>query len=342
MKSTASLNLALFVVVAVVIWFWLGSNGTEVGWLTVETPPRAIAGESLPIRVNVVGLKETTRLCVDLHWSSDRDSSKEFLASGGSKSIGKEGGIFDFEIMVRPMKELRFVHGIIYLSPTGNWDDHTFVARTDLVPVTNNRDGSNSTLTRRSVDQLDETRQEKIARPSSILRWVTGTLLLTASVLAWMSFHYALAVHETLGSARRWWLVLATGLVLAAAWEILGLEDRIGNLARAWARAEDVYYPREWFQRMSISIIFAAATVVLGFVWRNRLPCRSPLIFFGLYLAILSVNLLSLHTLDKYAGTLWHGVSLVDGLKLVCAAAVLAGTVCAREWTGTARAATTE
>jgi len=49
------------------------------------------------------------------------------------------------------------------------------------------------------------------------------------------------------------------------------------------------------------------------------------LISFVLYPAIAAVNVVSLHVIDRVADLSWHGVSLVQALKLGCAAMTLQG-----------------
>jgi hypothetical protein len=53
------------------------------------------------------------------------------------------------------------------------------------------------------------------------------------------------------------------------------------------------------------------------------------LVGFGLYLGISVVNLVSLHVIDQIADLSWHGLSLVQALKLGCTAMTLGGVVVA-------------
>lgn len=324
-------RLILIVAATGVAWFWLGRMGGEVAWLKVEAPRHAVAGELLPIRVHVTGLKETVFLCVDLHWSSVRDNSNGYLASGGAKSVGKDGGSFDFAIMVRATNDLRFVNAILFLSQSTSWTDHTFVAATDLIPVGTGHDGGEPTLARLPVRQLVEADGRENTRPSTIPRLMTGFLWLAAAVAAGMAFRSAFSRPETTSRERRWWLALVVALTLACIWELSGLESWVGSQARALARAEDVYYPRAVLQKGTISVIIAATLVFLGFVWRKRRPHQLALFFFGLYVAVSIVNLLSFHSIDKYAGLSWHGVTLIEALKFVFAAATLKGVCQARQ-----------
>lgn len=316
--------MILFVVVTAAAWFWLGRVGDRVAWLTAAAPAHAIPGEALPLRVRVTGLESPSYLRVDLHWANRRDTSNGYLASGEAKWVGREGGAFDFEIMVQPTDGLRFVNGIIYLSPTGSWSNHTFAAATDLIPVTTIRDKGEPAMVRLPVHQLSEAGARRNSRSTVVGRVTTGILWLAASVLAGMAVRSRFNSRESLSRDNGQWKALAVAFLLAAGWELFGLEDRVGNHARAWAHAVDVYYPRALLQKGVISVTLAATLVFLGLGFRQRKP-HQPLIFFGLYLAISVVNLLSFHWIDEYAGLSWQGVTLVEALKLLCAAAALKG-----------------
>jgi hypothetical protein len=259
-------------------------------------------------------------LCADLHWASERNASKGFLAAGGAKPVGTDGGSFDFDIIVRPQSELRFVNAIVYLEPTGNWSNHTFAATTGLIPVTSTRDDRASAPVRMPVRQLEEGHSRAPTPPSSSLRYTTGIMWLAGAVLLWLRRQNSTALEKQ----RRWWWAFLIGVALAGVWELAGLEHKLGDLTRALARAEDVYYPRAVFQKAVISIVIAAVVVSLGIGWRKRSARLLPL-GFGLYLAIALVNLLSLHALDQFAGRSWHDVTLVDAAKLLCAITALVG-----------------
>ena len=101
----------------------------------MEAPRRAVAGQPLTLRVHLAPLAEPARVCADLHWGTTRNGTLGCLACGGSQPAGPEGGTFDFTLRVPSMKELQFVSGLIYLSRTGQWRDHTRMAFTEFIPV---------------------------------------------------------------------------------------------------------------------------------------------------------------------------------------------------------------
>jgi hypothetical protein len=323
-------GLFLLVAATAVIWWALGRLDPGVSWLTVEAPRHAVAGELLPMLIQIAGLEDSSQLCADLHWANLHDTSNGYLASGGAKPVGGQGGSFDFEIRVRATNNLRFVHGIIFLSPTGEWNKHTFAATTDLIPVTNGPDNGEPELVRWPVRPLEDHARDNV-RPTAIPRLMTALLLLASSVIAWM---ICVSVASEPGKSNRGlrrWQVLATVLTLACMWESFGLETWVWGHVRALARAGDVYYSRAVFQKATISVTVAASFVFLSLLWRKKRSSQATLVFFGLYLAISAVNVLSLHSIDKLAGLSWLGVTLVEALKLVCAAATLRGVWQARQ-----------
>src|SRR2546427_12668585 len=124
------IGLILLIAATAIIWWGLDQLGPRADWLQVEAPRHAVAGQPLTLRVPVGPLPEATYLCADLHWAATRDSSKGYLATGGTKPVGKAGGTFEFEITLPPRNGMRFVNGIIFLSRTGDWRDHTRTAAT--------------------------------------------------------------------------------------------------------------------------------------------------------------------------------------------------------------------
>ena len=322
-------GLMLVVAAAAAVWWGLDRAEPRADWLRVEAPRRAIAGRPLSLRVHLAPRAQAGYLCVDLHWGTSRDTSMGCLASGGSKALGKEGGTFDFAIMVAPALGLRFVTGIIYLSPTGSWPDHTLMAATEVIQVSSNTVGKVDLPLEPLRVQPPGDDPGAHPHPATIPRWLAALLFLAATVAAWRAGRSPAGPSGRPDAENRWWQVLAALLALACLWESLGLESWLGAQARAMARAEDLYYPRVVLQEVVISVAVAAMAVFLLFVRRARRSRRLLLACFGLYLGISLVNLVSLHVIDKIADLSWHGLTLVQALKLGCTAMTLPGIVIA-------------
>jgi hypothetical protein len=313
------MGLILVAAAAATVWWGLGRWEHHADWLRVEAPRRAVAGHPLPLRVHLAPLAEPTRVCADLHWATTRDTSMGYLAGAGAQAVGKEGGTFDFEIMVPPRAGLRFVTGVFYLSRTGSWSDHTLVAGTEVIPVSSN-----------TAEQVERRLEPLRLQPpgggetdhphaAALPRWLTALLFLAAALAAWGPGPSAEGSSGGPGDERRWWQVLAVLLALACVWELLGLETWLGAQARAIARAEDFYYPRVVFQKVVISVSVAATVLFFLFIRRTRSSQRLLLCALALYLAISLVNLVSLHAIDRIADLSWHGLTLIQALKLGCA-----------------------
>ena len=317
-KLRFRLGVFLSVMVAVVVWWWLGGLSTHAVWLKVEAPRQAVVGRPLPIRVHLAPMAKSARVSVDLHWATTRDVTEGFLATGGTKEVGSPGGSFDFAVPVQPANRLRFVYGIIYLSPTGNWQDHTLAAATGVIPVDRNPSQSQeSKLEPLPVWALGDQEMDH-PQPSPLPRLVTALLLLASLLLAW---------GDRSGQHGQyfWRRALLTALALASLWELLGLEHWLGVQARTFARAEDLYYPRIVFQKTMISVVAAGTAGLLALVRRAHRSRRCLLVSLILFFGISAVNLLSLHAIDKIADLSWHGFALVQALKLACAIMILQG-----------------
>lgn len=312
---------ACFVGIAAGLWFWLGRLD-RIDWLMVEGPTHAVVGEPVSLRVHVTRLAADTILRVDLHRARDRNTSMGFLAAGEPRAGGKTGGIFDFTISIPAKDDLRFVNGIIYLTPDGSWSKHTFVATTDLIPITTTRDVLTTGLVQLPVRQLAERATWVTSPKSPLLRWATGVAWLFCAAALGRKLWPPRQFSRIASGSSRWDWGVAVGFALAGIWELAGFENTLGNWARSFARAEDVYYPRALFQKAVISVTIAAVIVWFGSGSRRR-AVPLWLLSFGLYLAIATVNLFSLHAIDQYASASWHGLALVDAVKFPCAVIAL-------------------
>ena len=313
-------GLALFIVAAAAVWWGLDRAEPRPAWLRVEAPRRAIVGQPFRIRVQLAPLAEPGVLYADLHWGPSRDQPMQYLGTDGPKAVGKEGGTFDFEIMVARRVGLRFVMGVIYLSRTGGWGGHKLAASTKLIPaVSDTAAPPEIRLEPLGLQPLADLRPGH-PRPAALPRLLTGLFFLAAMMTAWSAGHPASSAHGGAGQDARWWQVLVVLLALACLAEVLGLESWVGTQARAMARAKDSYYLRVVFQKVVISTAVAATVLLLLLLRCARRSRRLLLISLTLYLAVSAVNLMSLHAIDKVADLSWHGLSLVQALKLACAA----------------------
>jgi hypothetical protein len=315
----------LLIAAAAAIWWGLDRAEPRAEWLRVEAPRQAVYGQPLRVRVQLAPLANPGVLYADLHWGASRDQPMHYLAAGSSKAVGKEGGTFDFEIMVAPRAGLRFVMGVIYVSRTGGWQGHDLAASTKLIPVVNTTASTAETrlepLATQPLRRLDPAHPPLAPLP----RVLTGLLFLAALMAVCRPTQPTSEAKSGPGAGVLWWRLLVVALALACLTELLGLESWAGAQARALARTADFYYPRAVFQKVAISVASAAALLAVLLIQRAPKCYRLLLTSLTLYLAISAVNLVSLHAIDKVAALSWHGLSVVQALKLACAAMIWQG-----------------
>lgn len=318
-------GIILFLAMTVAVWWALNYLEPRADWLRVESVRVATTNAPLPLRIKLSPSVQSGYLCADLHWATRRHSPQGFLAAGGIKLVPRPDGVFDFSVPVPARPGMRFVMGVIYLSPTGNWSDRTRAAITRVIPVnTNGIPVLPSVLEPLPVKPLNES---PVVRPppSAFPRILTALIFLLAAVKAVTNGRSASVYQTNGGQTKRWWWAVASAFVLASLWELFDLETMVGDQARAMARAGDFYYPRVFLQKNAISFVTAATMISLVRIWRMQPPYRAGLWFFGLYLGLAAVNLLSLHAIDQVAERSWHGLALIQALKLGCAGLTLRG-----------------
>ncbi len=304
------------------VWFGLGRLDHQVDWVSVTAPTRARVGEPLVLRVQVQRLTAPTYLCVDLHWTTNHHTTQGFLATSPPQWITTPGQALEFELSVPARPGLRFVNGIVFLSPTGTWSDHSMVANTDLIPVTEEMPAREF----RSISLFSSsTANGYSAAPTAAWpRILLGLLWFTAAVMTWVPHSRNSSSASPAQSAYRWnWLVLA--LAAIGLWELAGWETWIGIRVRSFTRTADLYHLRHWLQRGVISLIVGTILIRSVGWWRQRRAFPLPQFALELYLALIVADLFSLHALDQFLRFGGRGLLVIHILKLGLVATILIG-----------------
>lgn len=302
------------------VWFGLGRLAHQVDWVSVMAPTRARVGEPLVLRVQVQRLTAPTYLCVDLHWTTNHHTTQGFLTTSPPQWTTTPGQALEFELSVPARPGLRFVNGIIFLSPTGTWSDHSMVANTDLIPVTEAMPVREFRPI--SLFSSSTTNGYSVAPTAAWPRILLGLLWFAAAVMAGVSRSRISGFASTAQNACRWnWLVLA--LAAIGLWELAGWETWIGIRVRSFTRTADLYHLRHWLQRGVISLIVGAMLIRSVGWWRQRRAMPLPQFALELYLALIVADLFSLHALDQFLRFSWRGLLVIHILKLGLAAAIL-------------------
>ena len=315
-------GLILFLLIGAAIWIALEYFEPRSNWLRVEATPRAVAGQPLIVRVHLAPQPDPGILYADLHGGTSRDKPMQCIATGGPRAVGKEGGTFDYKIMVPRREDLRYVMGVIFWTRSGGWSSHKLAASTKLIPVVTDPAAAPDNR----MERLGLQRPRRYS-PGHPLAGGASPLADGAAVpgrddrrrASWPTKRS----RADNGGDLRFWRVLVVFLALACLWETLGLESWVGARARALAHAGDFYYPRAAFQKLVISLTVAASLLFLAVIQRVRSSWRLLLVLLVLYAAVSIVSLMSLHAIDRIADLSWHGLTIVQTLKLACASLVL-------------------
>lgn len=280
-------------------WFGVLRPQPMATWIRVETPPHAILGKGFPVRVTLDAPVRSAQLAVDLHWLGSHSTARGFLAGSPPQRVDTRQGAYTFELPVDARTDLGQVQVILFLSPSGRWEDRIESATTAPIPVE-----PHGTLEPFASTPAYEVRSESIpaSTPSPVLRISTAVLWLLSSFALWRRgarpVRDRLENVELLGARLRW---LAAACLLAAIWELSTLETFLPQIARAAALEHDLYAKRFWAQRWITLVFLTGVLAWLAFALR-----RSPLHWtdlvaaaLGLYAGISLSSLVSLHEIDR-------------------------------------------
>jgi len=320
------------VLVFAATWAVLDRSEHRPGWLVAEAPPAAVIGQPLEIRITLEDPIEPTRIACTLHRAgTDRRIREHIALSGPAQETG--GGrthVFHFEV---PDKEdLVFLSAVVYLSPTGSWQDRTRAAHTRLIPVRRHPLARELQELRKirvyrstlpAEDALAEAAAPETGRgPSSWDHAVIFVILLATAVLCRLKAGNKRQDAPAEESVERTvWLVFAAVLALGGVFELSGLVDHLANWARRLAEGTNVYELRKAYQKAIMAAV-AAASLGLFFLFIRaiRRPGSHRYLWWagiGLaeYLAVSFVSVLSFHAVDVFRGTTWHGLSPMSAAR---------------------------
>jgi hypothetical protein len=239
---------------------------------------------------------------------------------------------------VTPQEKLALIQFVLYLSPNGDWRDRTRGADSEVIPVkAPKKSGANPAWRKVRVYAIARTSHPETPfrpggrpPPPDIIPAVpTPSGLVLFAFLVSGGLIFILDARRPRAD-RGLWLVMSGVLFVLAVWEFLRLEIRISSWGRRMAEELDLYYLRQPLQKAVIAAVIAAAAGILVLAARSVLKGRgrSRLRLAGslvaLYLGLALSGSLSFHYIDELKAVRLFGVSLVDAVKILLAAVLLA------------------
>jgi hypothetical protein len=327
-------------------WIVLDRTDRPPRWLAVEAPRAAHVGGTFEVRVRLDDAVGPTRVVCTLHRAGADRRIRGFLASAGPPRDVVRGGTHSFVFAVPDRDDMAFVSAIVFLSPTGRWEDGTHAASTKLAPaIRGPGPGPERALVGTRVFHFQTSaqaaaataREKRPSRKPSPLVHPFFFVLLLASALACLAKAGRKRPDAGPGErrARTVWLLFSIVLAASAVIEVSGLAGLFADWARRTAEARNLYDIRRIYQK---AIMAGVASGGLGLFLLFLRAARRPaaprfewLAGLGLaaYLALSFVGVLSFHAVDVVRRMTWLGVSPFDaargaGAGIVLLAAILA------------------
>ena len=301
-RSTGHFVLKVIPPAAVFAAVWLALllfHPPVASWCSLTLRGPVIPGRPLQVTVHYEGLAADRLggyvLSADLHWRAKGREGRGYMGSGKDASGVGTKGSRDFSIEVKDLPGLESVTVVVYLSPTGKWNDRVLAARTQPIRVDPSRYEKRSAEKRRDyrcyvIGKGEDTpgRAETIAAPASppekppssdfskaplrraLPSIISGALCLVCALLLRnrRRIHgYEAAGHRSVAFA--WWTA-AFFLLLQGIASATSLHPGITALWRALFRARGWYPYRDVLQRGLIGGIACGWAFFLGFWFELR------------------------------------------------------------------------
>ena len=363
-------SIVLFVAVPVLVfaavWAFLSSfHDRYADWLTVETPRFAVVGQPFDFRVTVDRASEPSVLAVSVYVLGWNLVPVGRLPGFHPAEPVHAGDTREFRLDWKPVEKMAYVQFVLWLSPTGDWNERTAGADTAPVPV---RTGEPSKAAG-GLRPLRAFLNDKAPNPegavlpggkppetepyrasSAAFRAVLAALLVLGGLTVLLgparrgrgvnAADAAAVARLGHGKERLVWTAIAFLTFPLALSELLLVESRVAGWGRGVVYRLGLYNFRQVGQKAGLALAAAAVAVLLLLAARTLKRRRdvAPVVLaataMAVYLALSLAGATSFHYVDVMRGVSWRGVSLVDGLKAVSAAAVLAAGFRARRRAG--------
>ncbi len=129
-------------------------------WLTATFPAALRPGQSCQVKLVLHGVKNGLKLLADLNWSKKNGAFGGTDTWGGPAQNVNGPGPYTFSFNPADKPDLGNFVLTVYLSPTGDWKDHTLLA-TESIPVGDAKDKTRTITT--GGNRIDEERVVKRA-----------------------------------------------------------------------------------------------------------------------------------------------------------------------------------
>lgn len=316
---------------AILVVLGLGRLPDQPTWLSLTLPARAVLHSNFTAQITL-RKPHTGFVGFELLWHDRQRAYQGRLPAPPVQRVHPGQADYEFTIPVTPVPGLRFVSGLVFLSPTGLWEDRTAVAVTGYYqPLTTPTDTNGVPWPRRTTHAHFPRSPEFYPPPSRTARTLTAALFMAAAasmalVLVTTRRHRSRSASgEPAGG-----VVLLIVIQLACgAWEQLEIGERLANRVREAMQVHGVYKERHTAQQPLTGLALAAGSACMWALLRSRMPgtLRTTAAGCAAYGAIAVLSAISLHAVDVLSLVRLGPFPAVQALELGAAATALLGTL---------------
>ncbi len=340
---------ALYAAVAfLALFLYFSRLERQADWLTVEATSPAFAGRTFEMRITLRNVPEPTFLFIDLSGFGFKREERGKVGYSRPSGLIENPGTFTYTFRVPEDEGLGYIGAMIHTTPTGEWEERSAVADTELVPVRFPSESSSLSRMKRlkvfpgaSVAEESRIKSRKEFdqvcrdyRTPIILRAYIAVILFAAGIacgrFAWGAGHRA---DGNQVSGRIVWSGMSLLMFLASLAELFEIQKPAISMVRVAAKNAGIYWARRSVQAFVVSASAAAGLMILLLLIREwkRDPGKRRWQWTALgllgYFFVAGVSLLSFHYTDALGGTIITGISIYDMAKTAFVSLALAGAI---------------
>lgn len=307
------------------VW-WLSRPPPAAAWLEVTAPRAYDPDRPYVVRVRIADARfntaaESIAVAVHLHGLDRYREGLGFLATAGSQPLPPDQAQLDFAFAPISRPEAQFVFLLVFISPTGRWDDRIAASSSELISIRSSPERAGQTENIAMYDRADSSRSRaadsRFVQVALAIGFLLGFTLITIT-----------SARGRSGSPVPLRLI-SLWLLLAAAWELLPVGSAFAEQVRTFANEQHWYPWRHGLQRIVTAGIIAATATILWLMASRVRPRHQSIILCGLtaYSAVAAARFVSLHGVDSLLHQPIAGIPIGQILKLAALLLVFGGAV---------------
>jgi FtsH-binding integral membrane protein len=124
-------------------------------------------------------------------------------------------------------------------------------------------------------------------------------------------------------------MIILCGALLAAAWQSLAMDAILGNQVRRLTIEHSLYFERAGLQKLTTVAAAVGLASVIAWITTRSLSRRTRTVLISLasLLALSTISIVSLHSVDRLANVPYWNMPLIEWLKIAVTVLGVAGSL---------------